>query len=289
MTQPTPEEILEMAQKHVADRKQQVVEKRAERESPWRYAFFGLIGAVILGLFAWPGASLDFKMYAAVHGFCAQIHNVEVGGQQLPICARNTGIYSSFLLTLLFLAALGRGRAAKLPPLPITVLLAVFVIIMGVDGVNSTLRDMLQPHLYTPMNWLRTLTGTGMGIAIAVLLLLVFNMSLRSAPDTETRILKNWLELGAVLGINLAVVAAMYGNISFMYWPIAFSAWIGITGVLYLVNVIVSALVMGYDGRVSHLGQLAKPASLAVVFTAIQLGIMGSLRFWAEGQGLIVG
>ncbi|MBC8161825.1 MAG: DUF2085 domain-containing protein, partial [Roseiflexaceae bacterium] len=153
---------------------------------------------------------------------------------------------------------------------------------------NSMLRDMLLPHLYTPMNWLRTLTGTGMGVSIAVLLLLVFNLSLRKSPETETRIIKNWLELGAALAINGAVLAAMYGNITFMYWPIAFSAWLGITGVLYLVNVIVAALAMGYDGRVVQLTQLAKPASLAVVFTVIELGAMASLRFWAEGQGLIV-
>ena len=92
-----------------------------------------------------------------------------------------------------------------------------------------------------------------------------------------------------MLGVNLLVLAAMYGNISFMYWPIAFSAWLGITGVLYGVNVLVTSLAMGYDGRVVQLSQLAKPATLAVVFTGIELALMASIRFWAEGQGLIVG
>lgn len=289
MTQYTPDEILEMARQQLSERKTQVVEARTSRETPWRYAFLGVIGAALVALLFWPGTPLNWKMYAVVHGVCAQIHNVELGGVQLPICARNTGIYSSFLLTLLLLVALGRGRASKLPPLPITVLLIVFVIIMGVDGVNSMLLDMLLPHLYTPVNWLRTLTGTGMGITIAVLLLMVFNLSLRAHPEIETRVLKNWWELAAVLGVNLLVLAAMYGNISFMYWPIAFSAWLGITGVLYGVNVLVTSLAMGYDGRVVQLSQLAKPATLAVVFTGIELALMASIRFWAEGQGLIVG
>ena len=289
MTQYTPDEILEMARQQLSERKTQVVEARTSRETPWRYAFLGVIGAALVALLFWPGTPLNWKMYAVVHGVCAQIHNVELGGVQLPICARNTGIYSSFLLTLLLLVALGRGRASKLPPLPITVLLIVFVIIMGVDGVNSMLLDMLLPHLYTPVNWLRTLTGTGMGITIAVLLLMVFNLSLRAHPEIETRVLKNWWELAAVLGVNLLVLAAMYGNISFMYWPIAFSAWLGITGVLYGVNVLVTSLAMGYDGRVVQLSQLAKPATLAVVFTGIELALMASSRFWAEGQGLIVG
>ena len=289
MTQYTPDEILEMARQQLSERKTQVVEARTSRETPWRYAFLGVIGAALVALLFWPGTPLNWKMYAVVHGVCAQIHNVELGGVQLPICARNTGIYSSFLLTLLLLVALGRGRASKLPPLPITVLLIVFVIIMGVDGVNSMLLDMLLPHLYTPVNWLRTLTGTGMGITIAVLLLMVFNLSLRAHPEIETRVLKNWWELAAVLGVNLLVLAAMYGNISFMYWPIAFSAWLGITGVLYGVNVLVTSLAMGYDGRVVQLSQLAKPATLAVVFTGIELALMASIRFWAEGQSLIVG
>lgn len=277
-----------MARQQVADKREQAVEVRASREYGWRYGFFGLTGALLLGLIAWPGAALNWKMYAVVHGVCAQVHNVELGGLQLPICARNTGIYSSFLVTLLFLLALGRSRAAKLPPLPITVLLVAFVPIMAVDGINSMLRDMLLPHLYTPMNWLRTLTGTGMGVAIAVLLVLVLNISLRKNPETETRVMKNWLELGAAIGLNLLVLLAMYGNIGFMYWPIAISAWSGIIGVLYLVNLLLSSLIMGYDGKVTRLAQLTKPATLAIFFTLFELGLMASVRFWAEGSGMML-
>lgn len=289
MTEHTPEEILDMARRRVADRREHAVQAQVTDERPWRYAFFGLAGALLLGLLAWPGASLNWKMYAVVHGVCAQVHNVELGGLQLPICARNTGIYSSFLVTFLLLVALGRGRAAKLPPLPIAVALVVFVIIMALDGFNSMLRDMLLPHLYTPMNWLRTLTGTGMGVSVAVLLLMILNLSLRKDPDTDTRVLKNWLELVGVVGVNLLVLAAMYGNLSFMYWPIAVSAWLGITGVLYLVNLLLSSLFMGYDGKVVRLTQLFKPATVAIVFTLVELGAMASLRFWLEGQGALFG
>ena len=287
--QHTPEEILEMARRQVTAKHEQAIETRATREAGWRYAFFGLAGTLLLGLIAWPGAALNWKMYAVVHGVCAQVHNVELGGLQLPICARNTGIYSSFLVTLLFLLALGRGRAAKLPPLPITATLVTFVPIMAIDGINSMLLDLQLPHLYTPMNWLRTLTGTGMGVAIAVLLVLVLNISLRKDPDTEARVMRNWFELAAAIGLNLLVLLAMYGNLSFMYWPIAISAWLGITGVLYLVNVLLAALAMGYDGKVTRLVQLTKPATVAILFTVFELGLMASVRFWAEGRGLLVG
>jgi hypothetical protein len=113
-------------------------------------------------------------------------------------------------------------------------------------------------------------------------------MSLRQNPDTEQRILGNWLELGGALLLNLLVLAAMYGNVGLMFWPIAFSAWLGITGILYGINLLLTALFMGYEGKITRMIQLAKPATWALVFTLIELGAMSGARFWLEAQGLIV-
>lgn len=288
MSDQTTEEILDLARQEIAARKIHTSEERSFRELPWRYAFGGLLATLLLGLLTWPSAPLNWKMYAAVHGVCAQIHNVELGGLQLPLCARNTGIYGSFLITSLYLLALGRRRAARLPPWPVTITLLLFIAIMGVDGVNSLLVDLAAPHLYTPRNDLRTLTGMGMGMAIAVLMFLILNLSLRRNLDTEQRILSGWLELGGAILLNLLVLAAMYGNITFMYWPIAITAWLGIVGVLYSVNLLLTALFMRYEGTVTNIVQLAKPATVALIFTTIELGAFAALRFWAEGQGLII-
>ncbi len=289
MSDRTSDEILELARKEIAERKAQASETRLTRESAWRYGFFGLAGALLLSLVAWPGIPLDRKMYSVVHGVCAQIHNVRVGGLDLPLCARNTGIYSSFLITSLYLLALGRRRAAKLPPWPITIALGLFIAIMAVDGLNSMFVDMFLPHLYTPQNWIRTLTGIGMGTAMAVLLLLILNISLRRDYDDQQRIIGNWLELGGALLINGLVLLAIYGNVEIMYWPIAVAAWLGITGVLYCVNLLLAALFMRYEGMVTRVAQLAKPATFALVFTLIELGALSTMRFWLEAQGLIVG
>lgn len=288
MTDPTSEDIIAMARGEIADRKLQAVDQRGLRELPWRYAFIGLAAVLLLGLLAWPGMPLEWKMFAVVHGVCAQAHTVDMAGLQLPLCARNTGIYSGFLVSTLFLLAIGRARAAKLPPWPILITLLVFIVIMGVDGINSMLVDMFLPHLYTPRNDLRTLTGIGMGVGIAVLMFLILNLSLRSNPNTEQRVIGTWLELGGALLLNLLVLAAMYGNVGLMFWPIAISAWLGITGVLYAVNVLLTALFMGYEGKVARVAQLAKPATVALVFTLIELGGLAAMRFWLEGQGLIV-
>jgi uncharacterized membrane protein len=288
MSQRTSDEILELARQEIAARKTQVATERQDRELPWRYAFFGLAGALLLGLVAWPGLPLDRKMYSVVHGVCAQIHNVQVGGLDLPLCARNTGIYSSFLITSLYLLAIGRRRAARLPPWPITIALILFIVIMAVDGLNSMMLDLFMPHLYTPQNWIRTLTGIGMGISIAVIMLLILNVSLRRDADNQQRIIGSWLELGGALLINGLVWLAIYGNLGIMYWPIAIVAWLGITGVLYCVNLLLTALFMRYEGTVTQVTQLARPATVALVFTLIELGALSAMRFWLEAQGLIV-
>jgi len=287
MSERTSEEVIELARQQIATRKVVVIEEQRVREAPWRYALFGLFGAMLLGLLFWPGAPVEWKMFAVVHGVCAQAHTVDIAGLRLPLCARNTGIYSGFLVTVLYLLALGRRRAAKLPPWPILIVLLAFVVIMAVDGFNSMAVDMFLPHLYTPRNELRTLTGIGTGVAMAVLIFLILNLSLRRDPDTEQRIVGSWLELGGALLANFLLLAAMYGNVGLMFWPIAISAWLGITGVLYSVNVLLTALFMGYEGKVTRAIQLARPATVALLFTLFELGALSAARFWLEAQGMI--
>jgi len=281
----TSEEIIELARREIAARKER---ERDGREIPWRFAFIGVLGAILAGMLLWPGTPLNWKMYAAVHGVCAQVHNVSLGGEQLPLCARNTGIYSGFLLTFIYLLLLGRERAAKLPPPAIIAVLALLVVIMAVDGFNSLFVDLFLPHLYTPRNELRTLTGLGMGVSLAVAMLLVLNLSLRRDPDMDQPVIGNWRELGGALLLGFLVHAAIYGNVAITYWPIAIVAWTGIVGILFAVNLLIVALVMNYEGRVTRLVELARPATVALLVTAIMLGMMAWGRFWLEGQGLII-
>jgi Predicted membrane protein (DUF2085). len=281
----TSEEIIELARREIAARKER---ERDGREVPWRFAFIGLLGAILAGMLLWPGTPLNWKMYAAVHGVCAQVHNVSLGGEQLPLCARNTGIYSGFLLTFIYLLLLGRERAAKLPPPAIVVALVALVVVMAVDGFNSLFVDLFLPHLYTPRNELRTLTGLGMGVSLAVAILLVLNLSLRRDPDMDQPVIGNWRELGGALLLGFLVHAAIYGNVAITTGPSPLSPGPGIVGILFAVNLLIVALVMNYEGRVTRLGELARPATVALLVTAVMLGVMAWGRFWLEGQGLIV-
>jgi uncharacterized membrane protein len=295
MSEHSSEEIVRLAQERVATRRAEEqgaaradAAERPSRERGWRLAFAALLGALLLGLLAWPGLPLNWKMYAAVHGVCAQIHNVEVGGAQLPLCARNTGIYASFLTTVIYLALLGRGRAGNIPPIPITITLVLLVAIMAVDGFNSMLRDMFLPHLYVPRNELRTLTGIGMGTALGVMLLLIMNLALRRDVDRSQRVLGSWLELGGALLVNLAAWGAIYGNVGVLYWPVAVTAWLGIVGILFCVNLLVAAVALGYEGAVVRVADLARPGTIALMLTTVELALLAWARFGLEAQGVVM-
>jgi uncharacterized membrane protein len=295
MSENSAEEVIRLAQQQIAERQAREAqaqttqaEERLRRELPWRRIFVVVGGLLLLALIFSPGVPLQWKMYAIVHGVCAQQHNIFLAGLQFPLCARNSGLYMSFLLTLGYLYAIGRGRAAHIPPWPITIVLILFVLIMGVDGFNSLLIDIHQRNLYEPNNFLRTLTGMGMGISVAVMLHIVLNMTLRQNVDDRAPVLRNWWELLGIMAIDLLALAAIYANLGFMFWPLAFIAFFGISGVLYLVALLLTSLIMGYEGKISSIRQLALPATIAIIPTLIILGAMSALRFWMESVGLII-
>ena len=87
-----------------------------------QYVAIGVYVMLLAGVFlfpsvpipSWPGGSVSWNMYATVHGVCAQMHNTTIGGMQLPLCARNTGIYGAMTISLLAMWALGRIRTGLL-------------------------------------------------------------------------------------------------------------------------------------------------------------------------------
>jgi uncharacterized membrane protein len=278
---PTPEDDV------VARAQRQVAARRESREQGWRCLFAGMLLAALAGMVLLPEMPLNMRMYTVVHGVCAQIHNELLGGMQLPLCARNTGIYAGFTLTLGYLLLLGRARAARLPPLAVSVGLGLLVLVMAVDGFNSLLLDIGAPNLYEPFNALRTLTGLGAGVALGLFVPLMLNSSLRADARREQRILEGWVELAGALLLALLVQLIIYGDLSWGFWPVAAISFVGITGILFLVALLVIALLMGYESRVTRWAQLARPATYALAFTLLVLIGTGALRFWLEGQGLM--
>lgn len=288
----TPDEILELARRRVAEQRTRSHDlerdRRGGRDGLWRAVFLSLLVAGLLGIALVPSSlPLNMRLYAVVHGICAQQHNEFLGALQLPLCARNTGIYAAFLVTIGYLALLGRGRAARIPPLSISLFLALLVLIMAADGFNSLFKDIGAPYFYEPFNALRTLTGLGLGVAMGVFVLLILNSALRLDARSEQRIVGSWLELAGALGLSLLMLVIIYAELTWGFWLVAAVSFFGITGVLFLINTLVIALFMGYEASVTRWSQLARPATFALLVTALMLGSTSYLRFWLEASGFM--
>lgn len=94
MAHHTPEEVVALAQRRVVERAAHSKRQQLGLDMRWRYAFGGLFVVLAVALIAWPGLPLQWKLYVAVHGVCAQVHNVTLGDCTCS-SARNTGIYSA--------------------------------------------------------------------------------------------------------------------------------------------------------------------------------------------------
>ena len=103
-------------------------------------------------------SSLDAALVWLDSGVCSQIpsHSFWLAGHQLPLCARDLGLFGAFLLALPF-ARPGGPLAWLLGLLP---LLA--------DGANSLAFDILHASLYQPANSVRFATGALAGACLAL-------------------------------------------------------------------------------------------------------------------------
>src|SRR5260221_4955718 len=159
------------------------IETASAPEAPWTplrpqeppvWLTFAL-GAAYVGALAalafLPGGTLSERLRALDGGICAQLpgHSFWIGGQQLPLCARNSGIYTGFASTIALLFATGRIRSSRLPATWVAAVLGLAVLFMAEDGFNPLFLRPRPPPLYQPRNPLRLTTGPCTGGAIGAL------------------------------------------------------------------------------------------------------------------------
>lgn len=265
----------------IVEQPRQPLAERDERPALW--GFIALAATmVIAGLLFLPGTFVE-KLNWTVHGVCAQEHKLYVAGVSMPLCQRNTGLYSGMLATLLTLLLMGRSHAAKLPPRAILVTLLGGIAWMGVDGFNSLFLDMGVWHPYEPQPVLRILSGLAMGMAVGTFLLFAVNASLRAEPRPEQRIIGGWREYGLLALVNLLIFALLRLGGVWVLYPMAVFSTLGIFTVMFTVNLLVIAMVGRYENAVRRMVQLAAPAMGALVLTAVEFGLLAWARMAIEG------
>ncbi|MBF4509768.1 MAG: DUF2085 domain-containing protein [Aeromicrobium sp.] len=221
---------------------------------------------------------LDRFFIALGYGLCHQLpeRSFFAAGYQLPVCARDTGIYLGFALGLLGLAVLARGsRPTELPRWPVLVLVALFVGAMAVDGVTS------YAGLRTTTNDLRLLTGLLAGWALATITVPMVNSQIWRdgravrVPDGSRQVLW-WLVL---LAASFVVSRWMLPVLGVVY-PLLVSAAIVVTFVA--VNLVFVGLIPAFERRARRLRDIGPQVAIALVLGAIELAGASLLRMVAE-------
>lgn len=195
-------------------------------------------------------------------------------GGPLFVCARDTGLFVSFLTALLVLSLLRARRRAGMPPLPLLVLSAAGVLFMAVEALTG------YAGLRESDNTLRFLSGFAAGAGLALPVAALINRFVFGG-DRSLKVASRAPDLLA-LCLALAAAAAV-----FMWRPEGLfrvaQAWLlaSMLGTFWSLNLLLVCVLREGDAR----GFTWPRAGLALLLSALELGASYSLHRLALGQG----
>jgi uncharacterized membrane protein len=242
---------------------------------------------LLIGFALAPWPLMD-KLWAIGYGICPQrvSHSYFLGGRQLPVEARESGMFAGFLLTALVFAGLRRFRARELPTWPLLVVLVLFAFSMAFDGVNNTLYDMGLFHLYAPYNPARLITGLLMGAMMAGLVWPIFNMTVWRHALAVPALDRGW-QLGVVvltLGLFAAVILL---GVDWLLYPVSLMITAGQVTVLTTLGMVIIAVLLRRERQAISAWDLLPLILAGLGLTALLLGAMSAMRYAVLGTTLL--
>lgn len=257
---------------------------RATSQFGWPAVFIALCVLPVAIFLALPW-SIEGKSLAVLHGLCAQQsgHSFYYGDSRLPFDARMTGIYGGFGMASLFFLVRGRWGQGGLPSIGIAALLALGVVALGIDGLNSTLLDLGVWHLYSPANELRLATGLLTGVALATFVwLLVGQVALRETARSSGKLITGYRELATILALATGYAAIVLSNWEPLRLPLTALLIVSATAVLTGLSLAFVLLVGRRENRATHTSDLAAPATVALLAAFAILALTSGSRFLLE-------
>lgn len=240
---------------------------------------------LVAGYVLTPPISPLEKAHLIGYTICHQIpeRSFSMGGVHLPLCARCTGTYLGIAIAFSTFALLGRLRAGEMVSKKMLVVLALFIVIMGADGLNSYLSLFERmPTLYAPQNWLRAATGSLNGIALSIIVLPVFNFTLWRNPRSIRPIKSAW-ELIGILLATAAAIAVVQSQPSWLLYPMALISAGGVLWMLTLVNTMILLIVFRRENQVETWPETTTPLLGGLTATLLELTAVGVFRYLLTG------
>ncbi len=255
---------------------------------PPTWLIIGSAGALVIlaaVMVFWPGATLLDRLRALDGGICAQLptHSFYPGGQRLPLCSRNTGIYLGYMIALIMLFLTGHGRATRFPRWPMALVLLACITALGIDGFNSLFLDMHLPHLYQPHNLLRLTTGLLTGASMACFLLPVTNAVLWKNLG-EQRSVDSWWQLLQLLPILALTFLAVGTQAAIFLYPVAILSSLGVMVTLSMITLTVIVAISGKACQLSTYRQLFPFFTVAFLLAIGELAGLFFLNHWLLAQ-----
>lgn len=250
------------------------------RKITWKTLLCLLYGGLFALLAFIPGSSVLDRLRWLDSGICAQLptHSFSVLGQRLPLCARNTGIYLGFLVTLLVLHGAGRGKAQQLPRWSIILVLACGVGVMVIDGFNSLVNDLGMPHLYQPNNILRLATGLTAGLGLACAALPVFNSNCWREYNEQRSVSSGWPLVLLATALVIGFVAVITQSAFFLY-PVALLSTAGLILAIAILNLMLVIVISKHDQSFQRYRDLLPFFTLALLLALGEMLTLAELKY----------
>ena len=212
-------------------------------------------------------------------GLCHQLPERSFfgGGVQVPVCARDTGIYIGFVVSVALIALVHSGdRPRGFPRWPVWALMGGLVALMAWDGLTS------YSGLRVTNNALRLITGLGTGFSAAVLVYPMLQDELWRRSDS-TRVLDPvWRFLAWSAGIPATFAVVWWGAPALgVGYPLLVAVCIVFT--LSAINLVIVAMFPAFDRRGDTPRSILVPSVIAVVITFAEIALAGWLRAVLEG------
>lgn len=216
----------------------------------------------------------DF-FYQIGYAICHQLpeRSFFVFDQQLPLCARCTGIYIGMFIAFLFYfftKIIKKIKPIKPPPLWINVLSIFFIFLMASHAIStifiSTSFD----------NTLRFITGILFGISLPWYLLITINYSKRfKFKNTEILNYKEYLLLSL---ITLAVSTIFLLQIPVILYLSAFISIIGLLIFIFLINATIFILIFDSIKKFQNLS-FYYIIIISIIISLLEIIILNHLHF----------
>lgn len=244
-------------------------------------AFVGVVGTWL----SLTPAGLLGKADGIGYAICHRIdgRSFHIHDRQLPMCSRDTGIFLGAIVGYGVVVASGRARHVKHPSNGKIILLASFIVIMGIDGVNSYSHFFEGlPHLYEPRNWLRMVTGTFHGLALSSLAYPLISSTLWRNPVREATI-KTYTELGGMVLICALIIVLVLFEIPLILYPVALLSAAGVVMMLTSINTAMVVMLFRRENTFTRWRDLSIPILMGTIVTFAELGGIALARFALTG------